>query len=133
MISIIPFIRILALAVMFYFASAGSPAKAADVTFLKAAEANLAAEAAAQAWAKVPEILARIVPPTFPAHDFVISSYGAKADGEADCTEAFRQAIAACHQAGMVEVDDADLRLMATAFSPRPLWERGGGEGAGDS
>ena len=30
----------------------------------------------------------------------MISSYGAKADGEADCTEAFRQAIAACHRAG---------------------------------
>ena len=100
MISIIPFIRILALAVMFYLASAGSPAKAADVSFLKDAEAKKSAEAAAQAWAKVPEILARIVPPAFPAHDFVITSYGAKADGEADCTEAFRQAIAACHQAG---------------------------------
>ena len=53
-----------------------------------------------QAWARVPEILKRIVPPTFPDRDFVITNYGAAGDGVADCTAAFQQAIAACHQAG---------------------------------
>lgn len=77
-----------------------SCATAADVTFLKEAEAKKAAEAAAAAWARVPEILARIKPPTFPAQDFDITSYGAKGDDKTDCTEAFRRAIDACNKAG---------------------------------
>ena len=51
-------------------------------------------------WDRVPEILGRIVPPTFPARDFVITSYGARGDGRADCTEAIRTAIRACNSAG---------------------------------
>jgi unsaturated rhamnogalacturonyl hydrolase len=51
-------------------------------------------------WDEVPSILARIQAPEFPARDFEISNYGAKADGQMDCTEAIRQAIDACHQAG---------------------------------
>ncbi len=52
------------------------------------------------AWSGVPAILARIVPPTFPARDFVITSYGAKGDGTTDCTGAIRQAVTACAAAG---------------------------------
>lgn len=59
-----------------------------------------AAEAAERAWAQVPAILKRIVPPVFPARDFVITEYGAVGDGTTDCTQAFRDAIAACHRAG---------------------------------
>jgi polygalacturonase len=59
-----------------------------------------AAGAAARGWAQVPGILARIVPPSFPARDFAITRYGAVADGTTDCTPAFRDAIAACHAAG---------------------------------
>lgn len=51
-------------------------------------------------WEKVPRILQQITPPTFPDRVFAITDYGAIGDGETDCTEAFRQAIAACHAAG---------------------------------
>jgi polygalacturonase len=51
-------------------------------------------------WAQVPQILARIKAPTFPARDFVITNYGATADGKTDCTAAMGKAIAACAKAG---------------------------------
>src|SRR6476659_6756999 len=51
-------------------------------------------------WDRVPGILARIVPPSFRARDYVITTYGARADGVTDCTNAFRKAIAECSAAG---------------------------------
>jgi polygalacturonase len=51
-------------------------------------------------WQQVPEILARIIPPEFPARDFVITKYGAVADGQTDCTAAIAKAIDACAEAG---------------------------------
>ncbi len=53
-----------------------------------------------QGWAQVPDILRRIKPPKFPKRDFAITKFGAKGDGVTDCTQAFRDAIAACHKAG---------------------------------
>lgn len=53
-----------------------------------------------EGWALVPEILAHIRPPVFPERDFVLTRYGAVGDGRTDCTDAFRQAIEACHRAG---------------------------------
>lgn len=53
-----------------------------------------------RAWAQVPHILRRIKPPVFPKRDFVVTRFGAVGDGKRDCTEAFREAIAACHKAG---------------------------------
>lgn len=55
---------------------------------------------AASDWHEVDAILARIEPPTFPAKDFVITDYGARADGTTDCREALARAIAACVEAG---------------------------------
>lgn len=67
---------------------------------LTLAACNRPAPAPRTGWELMPEILAQIVPPTFPERDFVITDYGAIGDGETDCTEAFRAAIAACHEAG---------------------------------
>ncbi len=51
-------------------------------------------------WDAVPAILARIRPPRFPARDFPVTNYGARADGRTDSTDAIRQAVNACHAAG---------------------------------
>src|SRR5215216_4832489 len=51
-------------------------------------------------WDQVPVILSRIVPPTFPDRTFDIRDYCAVGNNAADCTTAFRQAIAACNAAG---------------------------------
>lgn len=55
---------------------------------------------AADVWDNVDAILAEINPPTFPDRDFLVTDYGAIGDGQKDNTEAFRQAIEACNQAG---------------------------------
>jgi polygalacturonase len=51
-------------------------------------------------WNQVPKILKRIVAPKFPKRDFVITNYGAVADGKTDCTAAISNAIDACVKAG---------------------------------
>jgi unsaturated rhamnogalacturonyl hydrolase len=51
-------------------------------------------------WSQVPEILARITPPKFPARDFVITNFGAVADGKTDSSKAIFSAIDACAAAG---------------------------------
>ncbi len=51
-------------------------------------------------WAQVDAILSRIKAPVFPNKDFVVTDYGAVPDGVKDCTQSFRQAIKACHDAG---------------------------------
>ena len=56
--------------------------------------------AAADPWAQVPSILARIRPPVFSRRDFSIIRFGAVGNGKTDCTDAFRKAIAACSRAG---------------------------------
>ena len=57
-------------------------------------------QASEAGWNQVPEILARIVPPTFPARDFDITAYGALSGGEQDSTAAIAKAIAACSAVG---------------------------------
>src|SRR5919112_2184547 len=51
-------------------------------------------------WDAVPSILARIRPPKFPARDFPITDFGARAGGDSDNTEAIRKAVEACSRAG---------------------------------
>ena len=51
-------------------------------------------------WDKVPAILSRIKAPQFPNRDFVITEFGAPADGKGDSTDAITKAIAACNKAG---------------------------------
>ncbi|HKV42137.1 MAG TPA: glycoside hydrolase family 28 protein [Blastocatellia bacterium] len=52
------------------------------------------------AWARVPQILARIKPPAFAKRDFVITRHGGVGDGAKDCTDAFHKAVSACAAAG---------------------------------
>lgn len=49
-------------------------------------------------WDSLPDLLAQIRAPEFPARDFPITAYGARSG--ADATAAIRAAIAACHAAG---------------------------------
>lgn len=65
----------------------------------RAADKTTDAEAE-KAWAGVPEILKRIQPPSFPKREFNVQKYGAIGDGTNDCTQAFADAIAACHKSG---------------------------------
>jgi len=51
-------------------------------------------------WEQVSEILSRIKAPKFPDRNFTITDYGAVADNKRDCTDAFKRAITAAHQAG---------------------------------
>jgi len=64
-----------------------------------AAAPAAAKRSSAPAWTRVPAILSRIKAPVFPARQFPITDFGA-ADGQADCTEAIREAIAARAEAG---------------------------------
>src|ERR687894_1298848 len=51
-------------------------------------------------WDAVPGILARIRPPKFPARDFPVTDFGARAGGDFDNTEAIRKAVETCNRAG---------------------------------
>ncbi|MBI4891593.1 MAG: glycoside hydrolase family 28 protein [Acidobacteria bacterium] len=62
--------------------------------------AALAAPEANDPWKQADAILKRIVPPKFPARDFLITKYGAQAGGAVDASGALKQAIAACAAAG---------------------------------
>ena len=56
--------------------------------------------ASAPEWSQVPEILQRLVPPVFPAHEFRITDYGAISGGTNDASPALAKALTACTQAG---------------------------------
>jgi len=79
---------------------ASVPLALALATSGAAPDASRPAPDAASAWAGVPAILERIVPPTFPPRDFHLTAFGAVADDPNLCTAAFQAAIAACQAAG---------------------------------
>jgi polygalacturonase len=56
--------------------------------------------AAVDPWGAVPGILKRIQAPVFPAREFEVTRYGAKADGKSDSSAAFEKAIAEAARAG---------------------------------
>jgi polygalacturonase len=56
--------------------------------------------AAEDPWSRLPAILSRIQPPSFPKRDFDVTRFGAVRGGGKDSTDAFRRAILACSQAG---------------------------------
>lgn len=64
-------------------------------------------------WEAVPEILSRIVPPKFPATNFVVTDFGAVRDTSKDSLPAFKAAIEACNAArgGNVIVPAGEYRL----------------------
>jgi len=90
-----------------------SPTIAALALFL--APALVMAEAPV-GWGDMPAILARIKAPEFAVRDFNITDYGARADGQTDCTAAIRQAIQACHAAGGGRVVVADGTYLTAAI-----------------
>jgi polygalacturonase len=51
-------------------------------------------------WKDLNKILKNIKPPKFANKNYLITSFGAKADGNTDCTNAFRDAIEKCSQKG---------------------------------
>jgi polygalacturonase len=51
-------------------------------------------------WDSYPALLQKIVPPHFPDREFIITAFGAKEGGTANCSEAFAGAIEACAAAG---------------------------------
>ncbi|MHC4118597.1 MAG: glycoside hydrolase family 28 protein [Planctomycetota bacterium] len=63
-------------------------------------EARDSAASTNKGWDLLPEVLSRIVPPTFPDRDFDVTEYGAVGDGVTDCNPAFKKAIATCTKAG---------------------------------
>jgi polygalacturonase len=56
--------------------------------------------AASPAWDALPALLARISPPTFPARDFSVTTFGGVGDGVTDCSRAFQRAIEQCSASG---------------------------------
>jgi unsaturated rhamnogalacturonyl hydrolase len=66
-----------------------------------AADGTSASGAASEVgWGELERVLGRIRPPTFPAHDCVITDHGATAGAKADATAAIGKAIAACRAQG---------------------------------
>ncbi|MFU8851801.1 glycoside hydrolase family 28 protein [Micromonospora sp. SL1-18] len=82
------------------FRWAGAAASAAAFASLVPGRASADPLPPGNPWARAEYISAKVRRPHFPNRWFDIQEYGAVGDGTTDCTEAIRQAIAACHAAG---------------------------------
>jgi polygalacturonase len=78
--------------------SAAAVLAAAMGSWAPAARTEVAA--APDPWARLPGVLARIVPPRFPPRECPVAGHGCRPDGTSDCTEAIRIAIDDCHRLG---------------------------------
>jgi polygalacturonase len=76
-------------------------------------------QAVHRGWAEADAILARIKPPEFPDRVFPVTKFGAEGDGVRDCTTAFREAVAACAEAGGGQVLVPDGRYLTGAIHLR--------------
>jgi len=54
----------------------------------------------ANGWQEAESALLRIIPPSFPDKKFLITDFGAVADGKTDCSDAIRLAMKACNENG---------------------------------
>jgi polygalacturonase len=66
-------------------------------------------------WTRAAAIVRSIRIPRFPSRDFDITRFGAVGDGQANCTDAIRKAIAACRTAGGGRVVVPDGRFLTGA------------------
>jgi polygalacturonase len=89
---------------------------AAPLLFLSGASPLAARQRAPAApgdpWSRAADIVRRITVPRFPGRDFAITRFGAVGDGTKLCTDAIRQAIAACRAAGGGQVVVPDGRFL---------------------
>lgn len=73
---------------------------ASQSLFNSASALNLAAQTDGVWEIVMPQILFRIKAPVFPKREFLVTRYGAKADGKTNSSEAFKKTIDACSKAG---------------------------------
>ena len=69
-------------------------------SLLSSCAGRLTANDQRKGWDLVPEILGRIVPPSFPSRDFLITQHGAVSGGTVDATSAIAAAIRECSRTG---------------------------------
>jgi unsaturated rhamnogalacturonyl hydrolase len=91
--------RFAVLPLMLVFLGAGVPSSYPDRVLGMQRPARVR-KSSAVGWETVPTILARIKAPKFPAREFKITDFGARAGDASDNTDAIRKAIDACHAAG---------------------------------
>lgn len=68
--------------------------------FLAGTPLVFGSDRAEEGWGRLPKILARIAPPSFPDREFKVTDFGAAGDGKTDARKGILEAIEACARAG---------------------------------